>query len=218
MKAYFFAIVPAALIISCISANGQSAVDLGLSVKWASCNLGASKPEDSGDYYAWGETSVKSEYSWETLLYCDYYDPDLELTKYNTDWEYAWENGEVDNKTRLDYIDDAARKKWGGKWRMPTDKEWTELRENCTWTWTTLNGKNGYKVTSKKNGNSIFLPAAGYRSDTSFYFPRFNGFYWSSSLHAEDPKRAWVISFDPSSVGRFSRAREDGLSVRPVSD
>ena len=136
-------------------------VDLGLSVKWATCNVGASKPEEYGDYFAWGETQPKNTYDWSTYKWCNgSYDTQ---TKYCTKSSY----GTVDNKTQLELSDDAARANWGGSWRMPTDAEMTELREQCTWTWTTQNGVYGYKVTSKKSGytnKSIFLPAAGYRS------------------------------------------------------
>ncbi|MDY4512770.1 MAG: hypothetical protein SPE10_04900, partial [Paludibacteraceae bacterium] len=115
-------------------ANGHEYVDLGLSVKWATCNVGASKPEEYGNYYAWGETTTKSTYNWSTYKWCN--GSKTTLTKYNTSSSY----GTVDNKTVLELADDAARANWGGAWRMPTDAEWTELRENCTWTWITKNG------------------------------------------------------------------------------
>jgi hypothetical protein len=130
-------------------------VDLGLSVKWATCNVGATKPEEYGDYFAWGETTPKDAYDWSTYKWCNG-GPSTQ-TKYCTNSSY----GTVDNKTTLDLSDDAACANWGGSWRMPTRAEQDELRNNCTWTWTTQNGVNGYKVTGT-NGNSIFLPAAGY--------------------------------------------------------
>jgi len=143
----------------CISSNPSAdvsnAVDMGLSVKWASVNLGASSPETRGDYYAWGETITKSTYSWSTYRFGT--SASGPFSKYNTQSSY----GTVDNKTRLDLEDDAARVKLGGKWRIPTDAEWAELREQCVWIWTTQNGVNGYKVRAA-NGNSIFLPAGGY--------------------------------------------------------
>lgn len=188
-------------------------VDLGLSVKWATCNVGATKPEEYGDYFAWGETQPKSTYNWSTYKWCN--GSSNTQTKYNTNSSY----GTVDNKTQLELSDDAARANWGGSWRMPTDAELTELRENCTWTWTTQNGVYGYKVTSKKSGytnKSIFLPAAGYRylgdlSDAGSY-----GNYWSSSLYTVNPNYASELYFSSYYVRRDSDSRFYGLSVRPV--
>ena len=168
-------------------------VDLGLSVKWATCNVGATKPEEYGDYFAWGETQPKSNYDWSTYKYCN--GSYKTLTKYNNSSSY----GTVDNKTTLDLSDDAARANWGGSWRMPTRAEQDELRNNCTWTWTTQNGVNGYKVTSKSNGNSIFLPAAGYRDDSSLNNAGSTGYYWSSSLYTDNPN---------ARVGRDLRLRQ----------
>ena len=192
------------------STGGHEYVDLGLSVKWATCNVGANKPEDYGDYFAWGETKPKSTYNWSTYKWCrGSYDTQ---TKYNTKGSY----GTVDNKKTLELSDDAARANWGGAWRMPTDAEFTELREQCTWTWTTQNGVNGYKVTSKSNGNSIFLPAAGYRDDSSLDDAGSYGDYWSSSLYTGSPYLAWGVYFDSSGVDRGYGSRYGGLSVRPV--
>ena len=190
--------------------NGYAYVDLGLSVKWATCNVGANSLEDYGDYFAWGETSTKSTYNWSTYKYCNgSYNT---LTKYNNSSSY----GTVDNKTQLDLSDDAARVNWGGSWRMPTDAEWTELREQCTWTWTTQNGVYGRKVTSKTNGNSIFLPAAGSREDSSLYNAGSYGNFWSSSLYTDDPYYAWRVYFSSSNVDRDIGSRYYGQSVRPV--
>ncbi|MEE0921901.1 MAG: hypothetical protein U0L47_05340 [Paludibacteraceae bacterium] len=190
--------------------NGHEYVDLGLSVKWATCNVGASKPEDYGDYFAWGETTTKSTYNWSTYKYCN--GSYNSLTKYNTRSDY----GTVDNKTQLDLSDDAARANWGGAWRMPTDAELTELREQCTWSWTTQNGVNGYKVTSKSNGNSIFLPAAGCRYGGSFLDAGNYGYYWSSLLSTDYPRNAYELNFSSSNVSRNGYGRDYGLSVRPV--
>ena len=190
--------------------NGHEYVDLGLSVKWATMNVGASFPEDYGDYFAWGETTRKTTYNWSTYKYCNgSYDS---LTKYCTDSSY----GTVDNKAVLDLSDDAARANWGGTWRMPTDAELTELRTQCTWTWTTQNDVNGYKVTSKNNCNSIFLPAAGYRSDASLRSAGRLGGYWSSSLNESSPYYAWGVGFLSSSVYGSNLDRYYGRSVRPV--
>ena len=190
--------------------NGHAYVDLGLSVKWATCNVGADSPEDYGDYFAWGETSPKSTYNWSTYKWCrgDYDN----LTKYCTSSSY----GQVDNKKQLDLSDDAARAIWGGSWRMPTHNELTELRENCSWTWTTQNGVKGYKVTSKTNGNSIFLPAAGCRYVSSLFRAGSDGYYWSSSLYADNPGGARYVNFVSSSVDWGSSNRFSGQSVRPV--
>ena len=188
---------------------GYEYVDLGLSVKWATMNVGATKPEEYGDYFAWGETTTKSTYNWSTYKWCN--GSDDSLTKYNTKSSY----GTVDNKTKLDAIDDAAVVNWGGSWRMPTDAEMTELRNNCTWTWATRNGVKGYKVTSKKNGNSIFLPAAGYRSGSSLNGAGY-GRYWSSSLYTDGPSHAYELGFNSGSVYWNNNSRYCGQSVRPV--
>ncbi len=190
--------------------NQHEYVDLGLSVKWATCNVGASKPEEYGDYFAWGETTTKSSYSWSTYKWCR---GDCDnLTKYCTSSDY----GTVDNKTQLELADDAARANWGGSWRMPTHDEFTELRTQCTWTWTTQNGVKGYKVTSKTNGRSIFLPAAGYCSDSGLGFAGSDGGYWSSSLDTDGPDDARLVVFDSSDVGWYYYDRRIGQSVRPV--
>ncbi|MDD7529066.1 MAG: hypothetical protein PUK04_06365 [Bacteroidales bacterium] len=193
-------------------ANGHEWVDLGLpsGTKWATCNVGATKPEEYGDYYAWGETEPKTTYDWSTYKWCNG-DYDTQ-TKYCTDSSY----GTVDNKTVLELADDAARANWGGAWRMPTDAEWTELRENCTWTWTTKNGVNGYEVKSNINGNSIFLPAAGYRDGGGLSSAGYDGDYWSSSLSTGYPGDAWYVYFLSGSVDRDSDNRYYGHSVRPV--
>ena len=190
--------------------NIHEYVDLGLSVKWATCNVGATKPEEYGDYFAWGETQPKSTYNWSTYKYCN--GSSTSLTKYCTNSSY----GTVDNKTILEAADDAARANWGGSWRMPTDAELTELREQCTWTWTTQNGVNGYKVTSKSNGNSIFLPAADANDGSSPINAGSYGYgyYWSSSLYTSYPYAAWSVYFELDYVRSFNRCF--GFSVRPV--
>ena len=198
-------------------------VDLGLSVYWASCNLGASKPTEYGDYYQWAGTKDVSDTGiYLDCNYCPYHtgsDRYSGWTKYNTIESY----GTVDNKTVLDPMDDAASVVLGGKWRMPTDEEWTELRntDNCSWTWTSIDGVNGYKVQSKKSGytdNWIFLPAAGYREDSDFYNVGSDGYYWSSSLNTDYPYAAWYVDFGSDYVRRSYYNRYDGHSVRPVSE
>lgn len=188
--------------------NGYEYVDLGLSVLWATHNVGASKPEDYGDYYAWGETETKSGYSWSTYKYAN--GSSDRLTKYCNDSEYG-NNGYTDSRTKLELSDDVARQKWGGSWRIPTEKEFQELIDNCTWTLITLNGVNGYRVTSKKScytDRSIFLPAAGYRGE--------EGNYWSSSLGIGDPDYARYLYFSSFDLDTYNSRRNRGLSVRPV--
>ena len=193
--------------------NDYGYVDLGLSVKWATCNVGASKPEEYGDYFAWGETKPKDYYNWSTYKWCNR--TRNTQTKYCTDSDY----GTVDNKTTLDLSDDAARANWGGSWRMPTKAEQDELRENCTWTWTTQNGVKGYKVTSKKSGytnKSIFLPAAGGHYGSSLDLAGSRGDYWSSSLNTAFPYCAYDLSFSSDYVNWDNYYRRNGFSVRPV--
>ena len=191
-------------------------VDLGLSVKWATFNVGATKPEEYGDYFAWGETETNSNYSWDNYKLCngDY----STLTKYCRESRYG-NNGITDTKTTLDMEDDVAHVKWGGSWRMPTKAEQDELCTNCTWTWTSLNGVNGYLVTSNKTGytdRSIFLPAAGYRDDTDLNNVGSYGYYWSSSLGPYDSLCAYDIGFNSYNGAVSYNYRYDGQSVRPV--
>ena len=185
-------------------------VDLGLSVKWATCNVGASKPEEYGDYFAWGEVEPKEYYAWSSYKWCN--GSENSQTKYCTDSYF----GTVDNKTQLELSDDAARANWGGSWRMPTKAEQDELREKCTWIWTTQNGVAGYRVTSKSNGNSIFLPAAGYRYGRSLYSAGSYGYYWSSSLDTDRLDYAYELYIYSDDVSRNYYRRYSGCSVRPV--
>jgi uncharacterized repeat protein (TIGR02543 family) len=185
-------------------------VDLGLSVKWATYNVGATKPEETGYFFAWGETRPKAKYNWSTYKWCE--GSFGTQTKYCTDSYY----GTVDNKTILELSDDAANATWGGSWRMPTKEENDELRTECTWTWTTQNGVNGYKVTSKTNGNSIFLPAAGARGGSGLYSAGSDGNYWSSSVDTYYSHFAYLLYFGSDRMECYIRNRYFGLSVRPV--
>ena len=200
------------IVSGCLDENYIHAADLGLSVKWASCNVGADSPEEYGDYFAWGETEPKSDYSWSTYKWCNgSYDTQ---TKYCTSSSY----GTVDNKTVLEPEDDAATANWGGNWRMPTRAEQDELRTECTWTWTTLNGVNGYRVTGP-NGNSIFLPAAGNRDGTGVRDRGSLGNYWSATLYSSRSDRAFYLFFGSGGYGwSYYSYRSYGFTVRPVTE
>ena len=189
--------------------DGHDYVDLGLSVKWATCNIGATKPEEYGDYFAWGEITPKETYNWHWSNYKYSSDPNT-LTKYCNSSDY----GIVDNKTTLEPADDAATANWGGSWHIPTFDEWKELVDNCTLEKTEQNGVNGYKITSNKNGNSLFLPAAGYRYDDKQKDAGSYAYYWLNSLDKDSPF-AQIMNFSPHkpSAGDF---RYMGHSVRPV--
>lgn len=197
-------------------------VNLGLSVKWAPWNVGASKPEDYGDYFAWGETEPKSDYTWKTYKWCN--NSKNKLTKYCTRSLFLDSSAPLDNKTVLDPGDDVARVNWGGSWRIPTEAEWTELINNCTWTWTDdYNGTGiaGRIVTSNKVGyteKSIFLPAAGYRGGSSTVLVGSYGYYWSSSLTTGTPYFAFYLHFISDDFFRGYTDRQYGLPVRPVID
>lgn len=213
--------------------NGHEYVDLGLpsGLKWATMNVGATKPEEYGDYFAWGETEPKSTYYWSTYKY---------MQKGYSDWQYVtkytiednlkdgcWYDGDtyvgttVDgvtykNKTVLDPEDDAAHVNWGGDWRMPTKEEQDELRTKCLWEWTSQDGVNGCVVTGP-NGNSIFLPAAGYRSDSGHLTNAVSsGSYWSSSLHSHYSRSANGLYFVSGTVEGRSSYRNSGRPVRAV--
>lgn len=193
--------------------NGHKFIDLGLpsGLLWATCNVGAATAADDGNYYAWGETAPQStnSYNWASYKFSS------SLTKYNSS----------DNKTVLDKDDDAAYVNWGSSCRMPTQDEFSELLNsaNCTWTWTsqtTSSGYsiNGYKVTSTTNGNSIFLPASGYRSNGRLYNRGSGGLYWSSTLYSGDAGFACCLYFYSSSHGCYDDYRCYGRPVRPVAE
>ncbi len=192
-------------------------VDLGLpsGTLWATCNVGADNPEDYGDYFAWGETYLKSAYKWSTYKY--YHDSNgsnATLTKYCNDAYYGY-NGFTDNLTILLPVDDAATANWGAGWRMPTIEEWHELYNNTTYTWTQQNGVNGMLFTAS-NGNSLFLPAAGYRYKSSLEDAGSNGYYWSSSLSTANPYWARILLFYSNYCHINGNLRCEGLSVRAV--
>lgn len=174
--------------------NGHEWVDLGLSVKWATCNVGADKPSDYGYYYAWGETTTKSN--------------------------YTEENSKTHEKSMGDIAGnfkyDVAIANWGGSWRMPTSAEIQELVDKCIWTWTTQSGHNGYLLTGS-TGKTIFLPASGYRVLTSFLDTGSSGYYWSSTPYKSRTKLAYYLGFDDKDHETFWSNRLIGYTVRPVS-
>ncbi len=200
--------------IYAISLNSHEYVDLGLpsGTKWATCNVGATTPEDYGDYFAWGETSTKNTYSWATYSLCN--GSQNTLTKYCNNSSYG-NNGFTDALTTLEASDDAATANWGSAWRMPTKEEFEELNSNCTVTWTTQNGVNGRLFTGP-NGNSIFLPAAGYRYGSSLDDAGSGGDYWSSSLYSGYTGDAWYLDFNSGNCNMYDLDRYYGLSVRAV--
>lgn len=192
--------------------NSHEYVDLGLSVKWATMNVGAVSEEDNGYYFAWGETTTKSTFSWSNLKYCN------GTTSYGPFTKYVGLSiyGEVDNKHVLEYMDDAARANWGGSWRMPTAAEFDELIAACKWSHATINGKNGYKVTGK-NGNYIFLPAAGYRDGSTLKYSTLL-FYWCSTLEYVSTYSGYNTTHPEclfhDEVNTLERYQ--GFSIRPV--
>lgn len=177
--------------------NGHDWMDLGLpsGTKWATCNVGANQPHKKGNYYAWGETTTKTTYTQANSL------------------TYDQQLGDISGIA--DY--DAARANWRGTWRTPTKAEVKELISRCTWKWTTRNGVKGCRVVGP-NGNSIFLPAAGYRTNNVLSNDNSYGGYWSSEPNVTNPKYAYNFYFDANGNGVDWHSRNDGLTVRPVSD
>ena len=244
--------------------DGHEYVDLGLpsGTLWASCNVGATKPEEYGLYFAWGETKGytsatsaghsfdEANYKWckQTKLedycatkYCNdillnaedtaavlielgvasVEEADAKTLQEKLDYILADKLEDLglaqnDNKTELDLEDDAAYVNWGSNWRMPSLDQIEELIDNCNWEWTTQNGIYGKKATSKTNGNSIFLPAAGGRHGTSLYTAGEQGLYWSRTLYAYSSSGAYRLRFYSGSVGWYHSYRYYGQSVRPV--
>ncbi len=198
------------------SSSTHGYVDLGLpsGLLWAICNVGANATEEYGDYFAWGETQPKDDYSWNTYQYSNGIYGNA-LTKYCTNSSYGY-NGFTDNLTILLPEDDAATANWGNDWRMPTKEEWQELCNNTTVIWTIQNGVRGRLFTAA-NGNSLFLPAAGFRTDDLHYYAGSFGDYWSSSLNTDVPDGAWGLDFGSGNEYNLSGySRACGFTVRPV--
>ena len=194
--------------------NGHRFVDLALpsGTKWADCNIGASSPTEYGNYYAWGEKTKKSDYVGSTYKYGNAHN---KLTKYCTRPSYGL-NGFTDNKTELILFDDVARQSWGGSWRIPSKEQFDELIDYTKHMWTSINGVKGILFTGR-NGNSIFLPAAGYRSDTSLYDAGCIGNYWSRTINEGYPGHAYYLHFSSNNAYvNYLLLRFDGRPIRPV--
>ena len=176
------------------AANGHQYVDLGLpsGLLWATCNVGADSPSDCGDYFAWGETTPKNSYTSENCL----------------------TSGKILSDISGDGRYDAARATWGGDWRMPTKADFQELRDHCVWTWTTRDGCDGYLVTGAKNGNSIFLPAGGYKDSASSHFKDYQICLWTSVVYGDYKSEG----FKGTSTSFFliNTKRQYGYNIRPV--
>ncbi len=209
-------------VLNVITSVSHEYVDLGLpsGTLWATCNIGAENPEDYGDYFAWGETegynSGKTTFDWSTYMYCN--GSQTTLTKYCNKSSYGY-NGFTDTLTELESTDDAAYANWGADWRMPSKEQFDELINSSytTTTWTTQNGVYGRKITSKSNGNSIFLPETGYRDGSSLNRGGSSSYYWSRTLYTSGASHAYALYFDSINIyTNISYNRYNGRSVRPV--
>ena len=204
------------------SHNGHNYVDLGLpsGTLWATCNVGASKPEEYGNYYAWGETQTKANYTWENYKYCNYHKKEIiaeKITKYSNNPSWG-DNGFTDNLITLLLNDDAATVNWGNGWRTPSNKQLIELRDNTTKKWTTQNGVKGMLFIGN-NGESIFLPAAGCKGETKVYGLYSEGYYWLRSIDDYYPHLAWRLYFSKETGCKYYvDNRCYGFSIRPVRE
>ena len=178
------------------SADEHEAIDLGLSVRWATCNVGAKDPQDFGRLYAWGEVAIKTSYTESNY-------------KYYNEYQYEYIGTNICG-TRYD----VARQQWGGKWRLPTRSEVSELTSRCTWTADEVEGVAGYRVTGP-NGNSIFLPSAGYKTGSTRMEKGTGGYYWTGSLDRQTPSAAYNLNFRGYD-DEWSANRAYGFSVRAV--
>ncbi len=193
--------------------NGHEYVDLGLpsGTLWATCNIGATNPEDYGDYFAWGELEPKVDYTWENYKYGNAKDS---LTKYCNDSSKGL-NGFIDNLIELVPADDAAAILWGGAWKMPTRTDIRELLDYCQWSWTIRNNVQGYEIKGL-NENILFLPAAGLFRDGKLRYDQEYGYYWSSSNHSAGPEFATNITFADEAMHTDGFLRYGGMQIRPT--
>jgi hypothetical protein len=182
-------------------------IDLGLTsgTKWANKNIGSEWPDDYGNYYAWGETETKEVYSSSNCKW------------YGITYSSLQQQGVVDSNGNLTSAYDVAHVKWGGSWRIPTQVEAQELLDECKWIWTSENGIYGYQVIGP-NGNSIFIPCAGRKNNTTHYGKNTYGNYFSATCDKEDSDKAFNLIFDDEYKKMWSGSREGGRSIRPVSN
>lgn len=195
--------------------GGHEYVDLGLpsGTLWAMCNVGATSPEEYGDYFAWGETSTKDYYDWSNYKWC--YGSESTFTKYCTHRRYGYD-GYEDLKKGLDLYDDAAYVNWGAQWCMPTKAQWDELCWKCSWIWTIQNEVYGFKVIGP-NRKSIFLPATGHHGGKWFAGVGDHGCYWSCTLCYDNTGAAYGVDFSMMDDVRIrNTSRSIGYAVRPV--
>lgn len=214
MSKRLFSLLVVVLLMVCNAWSNDEFVDLGLSVEWATCNLGANTPQEKGDYYAWGETATKKMFKWSTYIHCK--GSIRNLTKYCTKTNF----GTVDSLTHLTTDDDAAHVQNKG-YRTPTKEEYDELLKNCTWEWSdNYNGSAGYIVTSKKEGytdKSIFFPISGRTLNEGNTESQY-GYYWTSDLNPYDPGAAYVLFWDKELLIRSECSRFYGAPIRAVKE
>lgn len=199
--------------------DGHEYVDLGLpsGTLWATMNIGANAPEEYGDYFAWGETTPKDVYKWDNYQWSNGTRFN-KLIKYCNNSNYGY-NGFVDDLTELETEDDAATANWGSQWCMPSDEQLSELIAHCNWQWTAINGVNGYKATSKHNGATLFLPAAGYYFGVSDvpYSVGTIAYYWSRMVNTSKCYQAHYLWFNNvGNLEMYYGDRDTGYTVRPV--
>lgn len=206
--------------------DGRNALDLGTGILWADVNIGSEKPEDYGDYFAWGEISPKEKYNWAGYKWGDGFEPEttqdydmLKMTKYCMFKAY----GNKDDKSVLEAEDDAASQIWKNGWRMPTKEEVDALMKECTWEWTRVEGLYGYELTSKKTKKSIFLPANGMIAKDGSHNMGFICSYWTSSLFKQN-EQYYAYSYMYNEEGNPDRKYQSntfrylGMGIRPVHD
>lgn len=198
-----------------VSITAGEYVDLGLpsGTLWATKNIGASKPEEHGDYFAWGETKGyndgKTDFDWPTYKHCN--GSSYRLLKYNSNSRY----GKVDNRSELEFVDDAAYQNRGSSWCMPTYEQFKELKDNCSCRWVTYRGTKGLLVKGR-NGNSLFFPASGFRMCRGISYFGSDGRYWTRTLKNDSPDHAFYFMFGTESRVLSDMPREMGISIRPV--